>query len=120
MVAVEVEDEEVAGHDAVPLAEPPPPAGQIRRAGAVKEELRGSYAGGAAAHPQHDLIRPHVDHLAELAGQPDGVLVGVLDWTTVAGLKRSDGVGCRRGGPSASIEVTSLYVGRRNMLPMPY
>jgi hypothetical protein len=27
MVAVEVEDEEVADHDAVPLAEPPPPAG---------------------------------------------------------------------------------------------
>jgi hypothetical protein len=78
MVAVEVEDKEVAGHDAVPLAEPPPPVGQVRHAGAVEEELRGPYAGGAAAHLQHDLVRPHVDHLAKLAGQSDGVLVGAV------------------------------------------
>jgi hypothetical protein len=68
----------VAGHDAVPLAEPPPPAGQVRRVGAVEEELHGPYAGGAAAHPQHDLVRPHVDHLAKLAGQSHRVLVGVV------------------------------------------
>jgi hypothetical protein len=29
-------------------------------------------------HPQHDLVRPHIHHLAKLAGQPDGVLVGVV------------------------------------------
>jgi hypothetical protein len=67
MVTVEVEDEQVAGHGAVPLAKPPPPAGQVRRAGAVIEELRGPYAGGATVHPQHDLVHSHVDHVAELA-----------------------------------------------------
>jgi hypothetical protein len=41
VVTVIVEDKEVAGHDVVPLAEPPPPAGQVRRAGVVGEELRG-------------------------------------------------------------------------------
>jgi hypothetical protein len=68
----------------------------------VEEELRGPYACGTAAHPQHDLVRPHVDHLAELAGQPDGVLVGVLDWTAAAGLKRPDDIGCRRSRPPMS------------------
>jgi hypothetical protein len=41
VVAIIVEDEEVPGHDLVPLAEPPPPAGQLRCAGAVEEELCG-------------------------------------------------------------------------------
>jgi hypothetical protein len=41
VVAVIVEDDEVPDHDLVSLAEPPPPAGQVRGAGAVKEELRG-------------------------------------------------------------------------------
>jgi hypothetical protein len=40
VTAVVVEDDEVAGHDLVPLEEPPPPAGQVRRASAVEEELR--------------------------------------------------------------------------------
>jgi hypothetical protein len=30
MVAVEVEDNEIAGHDVVPLAEPPAPAREVR------------------------------------------------------------------------------------------
>jgi hypothetical protein len=41
VVVVIVEDEEVLGHDLVLLAEPPPPTGQVRCAGAVEEELRG-------------------------------------------------------------------------------
>jgi hypothetical protein len=31
----------VSGHDLVPLAEPLPPAGQVRGASAVKEEIHG-------------------------------------------------------------------------------
>jgi hypothetical protein len=34
---------------------------------AVEEELRGPYASGTAAHPQHDLVRPDVNDVAELA-----------------------------------------------------
>jgi hypothetical protein len=40
VVAVVVKDEEVAGHDLVLLAEPPPPTGQVRRADALEEDLR--------------------------------------------------------------------------------
>jgi hypothetical protein len=45
--------------------------------------------------------------------------VSMLDWLDAASLKRPDGIGCRRGGPSAGIEVTSPCVGRRSRLPMP-
>jgi hypothetical protein len=31
----------VVGHDLVSLAEPPPPVGQVRHAGAVEEDLHG-------------------------------------------------------------------------------
>jgi hypothetical protein len=41
VAAVVVEDKEVAGHDLVLPAEPPPPAGQLRCAGAVEEDLCG-------------------------------------------------------------------------------
>jgi hypothetical protein len=41
VVTVVVEDDEVSIYDLMPLAEPPPPAGQVRGAGAVEEELRG-------------------------------------------------------------------------------
>jgi hypothetical protein len=30
------------------------------------------------AHPQQDLVRPHVDHVHELAGHPDGVRVAAV------------------------------------------
>jgi hypothetical protein len=40
VVAIIVEDDEIPDHDLVPLSEPPPPAGQVRAAGAVEEELR--------------------------------------------------------------------------------
>jgi hypothetical protein len=45
--------------------------------------------------------------------------VGVLDWPAAAGLKRPDGIGCRRGDPCIDIEVTSPCVGRCSRLPMP-
>jgi hypothetical protein len=41
VAAIIVEVEDVVGHDLVPLAEPPPPAGQEQRFGAVEEDLRG-------------------------------------------------------------------------------
>jgi hypothetical protein len=41
VLTVVVEDDEVPGHDLVPLAEPPLPAGQVRGVGAVEEELHG-------------------------------------------------------------------------------
>jgi hypothetical protein len=52
VVIVIVEDDEMAGLDLKFLAGPPPAAGQVRRAGAVEEDLRGLVAGGTAAHPQ--------------------------------------------------------------------
>jgi hypothetical protein len=68
VVTVIVEDDEVASHDLVALAEPPLPVGQVQGASAVEEEICGPYAGGAAVHPQHILFCPHVDDIAKLAG----------------------------------------------------
>jgi hypothetical protein len=45
--------------------------------------------------------------------------VGVLDLPGTTALIRPDGIGCQRGGPNASIEVTSPCVGRHGILPMP-
>jgi hypothetical protein len=45
--------------------------------------------------------------------------VGVLDWPGSSTLKRPDSIGCRHGGPSDGIEVTSPCVGRGSRLPMP-
>jgi hypothetical protein len=42
----------------------------------------------------------------------------VLNWPGVTNLNRHDGIGYRRGGPSADIEVTSPCGGQRSRLPM--
>jgi hypothetical protein len=41
VLAVVVEDDEVAGHDLVALTEPSPPVGQVWGACAIEEELHG-------------------------------------------------------------------------------
>jgi hypothetical protein len=73
--------------------------------------------GALAALPSIQCLRPLSSGGVEKNGGEQGI-VSVLDWLAAAGLKRLDGIGCRRGGPSTGIEVTSSCVGRRSRLPM--
>jgi hypothetical protein len=64
----------------------------------VKEDLHGPHAGSAAANPQQDLVVLLIQHLGELAGHPDRVLVlAVVEGH--AKLKHTIGLGleCRGG-----------------------
>jgi hypothetical protein len=58
--------------------------------------------GPVAALPSIQCLRPWSSGGVEKNGGEEGC-VGVLNWPAAADLKRHDGIGCRRGGPSASI-----------------
>jgi hypothetical protein len=49
-------------------------------------------------HPEQDLVLPHVNHVAKLAGQPDGVRVdAVVEGDTKLEPVNSLGLRCRGG-----------------------
>jgi hypothetical protein len=73
--------------------------------------------GALAALPLIQYLRPWSSGGVEKNGGEEGS-IGVLDWLAAAGLKRPDGIGCRRGGPSVGIEVTSPCIGQRSRLRM--
>jgi hypothetical protein len=74
--------------------------------------------GGLAALTSIQCLRPWSSGGVEKNGGEEGN-IGVLDWPATTGLKIPDSIGCRRGGTSVGIEVTSPCVVRRSRLPIP-